>query len=143
MCVSYFTLASDTRVSRYFKDYPIVGRVSFPPTDLTLTKQELLAYKGGSDPPQGRIDAPIYVSVRGDIFDVSYGGKEMYGPESTYVIFTGIDASRALAKMSFKPEDLASDELSDLAESELKVLGDWHAKFKDARKYPIVGRLVQ
>jgi membrane-associated progesterone receptor component len=125
------------------KDYPLVGRLSVPPCGLMLTKEELLAYKGASEVPPGRVDAPIYIAVKGDVFDVSYGGKEMYGEGSPYIVFTGIDASRALAKMSFKPEDLESSALGDLSEAELKVLDDWHRKYLEARKYPIVGSLVE
>ena len=127
---------------KYQRGYPIVGRASVPPQGLTFTREQLLNYRGKGEVPPGRIDAPIYVSVCGDVFDVSYGGKDMYSEESPYFIFTGIDASRALAKMSFKPEDLQNSDLSDLSDSERKVLQDWHAKFAQSRKYPIVGRLV-
>jgi hypothetical protein len=53
---------------------------------------------------------------------VSYGGKEMYqSPDGPYSMFVGIDASRALAKMSFDPDDLKSHDISDLTEEERKV----------------------
>jgi hypothetical protein len=54
----------------------------------------------------------------------------------------GIDASRALARMSFEPADLASSDLSDLTPEQQKTLADWEKKFLDAKKYPIVGKLV-
>lgn len=127
---------------RYFKDYPIVGKVSTPPSNLVLTEEELKKVRGLSEVPPGRVDAPIYVAVKGDIFDVSYGGKEMYGEKSTYFIFTGIDASRALAKMSFSPEELNNRNIYDLSEGELKILNDWHDKFALKRLYPIVGKLL-
>jgi membrane-associated progesterone receptor component len=66
----------------------------------------------------------------------------MYAPGTTYNLFAGKDASRALAKMSFKPEDVNSRDLSDLTEEQLKVLSDWAAKFEFKRKYPIVGLLA-
>jgi membrane-associated progesterone receptor component len=66
----------------------------------------------------------------------------MYGEEGPYHIFAGIDASRALAKMSFKPEDLNSTDLSDLTEEQKKTLDDWETKFISVRKYPVVGKLV-
>lgn len=131
-----------THTHRYEKGYPLAGRVSTPPTGLTFTKEQLAQSKETAVIPSRRIHAPIYVCINRDVFDVSYGGCELYGPTSPYVIFTGINASRALARMSFKPEDLQSDDLSDLSDAELKVLGDWYAKFKYARKYPIVGVLV-
>ena len=80
----------------------------------------------------------------------------MYGPEGPYHLFVGIDASHALAKMSFKEEDLrppsstnnntnnpqSNKYLSDLTIEEKKVLEDWRKKLIDTRKYPIVGKLI-
>jgi hypothetical protein len=54
---------------------------------------------------------------------------------------TGIDASKALAKMSFKPEDLESRDLSDLTSVQQKTLADWEKKFIVQRKYPVVGNI--
>lgn len=76
------------------------------------------------------------------MFDVSFGGMEMYGVGGPYHIFAGIDASRALAKMSFKPEDVNSHDLSDLTTEQLKTLTDWEVKFQNSRKYPVVGTLT-
>ena len=66
-------------------------------------------------------------------------GSDFYGPEGPYNLFTGIDASRALAKMSFKPEDLAGG-TDDLSQSEKDILFDWEQKFK--MKYKYVGDVV-
>lgn len=66
----------------------------------------------------------------------------MYAPGTTYNLFAGKDASRALAKMSFKPEDVNSRDLSDLTQEQLKVLDDWAVKFETKRKYPVVGTLA-
>ncbi len=66
-------------------------------------------------------------------------GMEFYGPEGPYNLFTGKDASRALAKMSFKPEDLAGG-IDDLSQSEKDILYDWEQKFK--MKYKYVGDIV-
>lgn len=125
---------------RYFKQYPIVGKLSIPPKDLKLTRAQLADYKGLQPVPEGRIDAPIYVGVNGKIFDVSYGGKSMYGEGNTYFIFAGIDASRALAKMSFNKEDLENYDISDLTSEQLKVLSDWEKRLSS--KYPIVGEII-
>jgi len=125
---------------KYYKQYPIVGKLSIPPKDLKLTRDQLSNFKGLQQVPEGRIDAPIYVGVNGMIFDVSYGGKAMYGEGTTYFIFAGIDASRALAKMSFNKEDLVCHETSDLTAEELKILADWEKRLSS--KYPIVGKIV-
>mmetsp|Transcript_101546 Transcript_101546/g.199195 ORF Transcript_101546/g.199195 Transcript_101546/m.199195 type:complete len:332 (-) Transcript_101546:39-1034(-) len=129
---------------KYYKQYPVMGKVSIPPAVRDFTKAELLASKDhASDaPPEGRIDAPLYMAINGKVLDVSYGGKEMYGPDGPYFRFVGIDASRALAKMSFEAEDLTSSDLSDLTETQRKTLADWEKKFLETKKYPVVGRLV-
>lgn len=56
--------------------------------------------------------------------------------------FPGIDASRALAKMSFKEEDLSSRDLSELTAEQQKTLVDWEKKFIVSRKYPVVGSII-
>lgn len=131
---------------KYYKGYPIVGRYSYPPTDLKLTKDELAKYNGRPNPDvkkaDDRIDEPIYIAVNGKIFDVSYGGKEMYGEGSPYNKFAGKDATRALAKMSLEEADINSSDLSDLTEEQKKTLNQWEEKFLNAKKYPVVGTLV-
>jgi membrane-associated progesterone receptor component len=128
---------------KYFKCYPIVGKLVYPKKDVTLTKEELLTFKGTDMPvPEGRIDAPIYIALRGKIFDVSFGGKEMYGEGGPYNRFVGKDVSRALAKMSFEPADIDSTDLSDLTADQLKTLQQWEDKLEKVKKYPIVGRVV-
>jgi membrane-associated progesterone receptor component len=144
---------------KFYKQYPIVGRVSAPQRDRVFTPAELNLYRGlprvsvqtdeslptdlkktGVGPE--RVDSEILLAVKGNVYDVSYGGKEHYGPGGSYHLFAGIDASRALAKMSFEPEDVNSSDLSDLTEEQLKILDDWEDKFQKKRLYPLVGRLV-
>lgn len=127
---------------KFYKCYPIVGKVTISPIpNKSFTIEELAASKIDQQTPVGRINAPILVGINGKVIDVSYGGHELYSSGGPYYIFSGIDASRALAKMSFSPEDLASRDLSDLSESEKKVLGDWEKKFIVTRKYPVVGSI--
>jgi hypothetical protein len=66
----------------------------------------------------------------------------MYGKDGPYYLFVGIDASRALAKMSFKEEDLNSRDLSDLTPEQLAVLKQWEDKFIKTRLYPVVGTIA-
>lgn len=129
---------------KYYKCYPVVGRVSYPPQPRNFTREELAAFNGTQeqlDPK--RVDVPILVGINGKVIDVSYGGKAMYGAGGPYNIFAGRDASRALAKMSFKPEDLNSSDLSDLTPEQQKTLAEWETKFIVTRKYPVVGNLVK
>ncbi|XP_077238178.1 membrane-associated progesterone binding protein 2 [Tasmannia lanceolata] len=81
---------------------------------------------------------PIYVAVKGRVFDVS-AGKSFYGPGGAYCMFAGKDASRALGKMSKNEEDVCGS-LDGLSEKEMEVLNDWEKKFE--AKYTVVGRIV-
>lgn len=65
--------------------------------------------------------------------------RMFYGPGGPYAKFAGRDASRALALLSFDPEDLTGN-LEGLSENELEVLQDWEYKFME--KYKKVGQLV-
>ncbi|XP_022131551.1 probable steroid-binding protein 3 [Momordica charantia] len=99
---------------------------------MELSPQQLIAYNG-TDPSK-----PIYVAVKGRVFDVTTGSS-FYGPGGAYAMFAGKDASRALAKMTKNEEDIISS-LDGLSEKEIGVLNDWEKKFE--AKYPIVGRVV-
>lgn len=99
---------------------------------MELTEQQLRQFNG-SDPSK-----PIYVAVKGRIFDVTTG-KSFYGPGGAYAMFAGREASRALAKMSKDEEDISAS-LDDLTDKEIGVLKDWEKKFE--AKYPIVGRVA-
>ena len=84
---------------KIYRSYPIVGRTSIPPTDLRLTRSALRQYDGKQPVPEGRVNAPIYIGIGGKIFDVSYGGVEMYGAEGPYNLFAGLDASKGLPRL--------------------------------------------
>ena len=62
-----------------------------------------------------------------------------YGPGGPYAMFAGREASRALALLSFKPQDINGN-LEGLDASELEILQDWEDKFEE--KYVKVGQLV-
>ncbi|KAL9688627.1 hypothetical protein QQ045_033050 [Rhodiola kirilowii] len=97
-----------------------------------LSAQQLRQFDG-TDPSK-----PIYLAVKGRIFDVT-SGKSFYGPGGAYEMFAGKDASRALAKMSKNEDDVVAD-IDGLSSKEIGVLDDWERKFE--AKYPIVGRVV-
>lgn len=138
------TLEDWVQKFKYFKCYPVVGKYSTPPSGLELSKEQLKDYKGEGEVSvsANRIDSPIYIALNGKIYDVSFGGKEMYGKEGPYFRFAGLDVSRALAKMSFEPEDINNSSTDDLNEKEKKTLSEWEEKFSKTKKYPIVGKLV-
>ena len=62
---------------------------SLAPPNLTPMSADTLRQYDGSD---GR---PIYVAIKGQIYDVS-AKKEMYGKGAGYNVFAGKDASRGL-----------------------------------------------
>lgn len=60
---------------------------SQPPQTTPITVSELAKYNG-SDP-----SLPIYVAIKGDVFDVSKNTSS-YGPGAGYSVFTGKDSSK-------------------------------------------------
>ncbi|CAO2039846.1 unnamed protein product [Urochloa humidicola] len=103
-----------------------------PPVQLgEVTEEELRAYDG-SDPKK-----PLLTAIKGQIYDVTQS-RMFYGPGGPYALFTGRDASRALAKMSFETSDLTGD-ISGLSPFEAEALQEWEYKFKS--KYVTVGTI--
>ncbi|KAF8517622.1 progesterone binding protein [Gautieria morchelliformis] len=103
-----------------------------PPKDDPFTVEQLKHFDGATP------DTPIYVAIKGKVFDVSER-RNTYGPGCSYHCFTGKDASRALGLGSLKEEDLLAD-YSTLDGSQMKVLDDWFAFF--SKRYNIVGRVI-
>ena len=129
----------------YYRPYPIKGRLIpdsqlKPLEDRILTKEDLAKNDGSSeDIPDGYATAPIYVGAGDNVYDMSFGGVGFYGKSGGYNRFAGKDVSRALAKMSFEPEDIENPSMDDLEEKQKKILADWIKKFE--QKYPVVGKL--
>uniref|UniRef100_A0A8D1DNZ0 Cytochrome b5 heme-binding domain-containing protein n=1 Tax=Sus scrofa TaxID=9823 RepID=A0A8D1DNZ0_PIG len=86
--------------------------------------------------PVLREDQPIYMAVKGVVFDVT-SGKEFYGRGAPYNALTGKDSTRGVAKMSLDPADLTHD-TTGLTAEELQSLDDVFTRVYKA-KYPIVG----
>ncbi|KFX91295.1 hypothetical protein V495_00827 [Pseudogymnoascus sp. VKM F-4514 (FW-929)] len=97
-----------------------------PPKDDPITVEHLSKCNGTDG-------FPCY----GVVFDVN--GKEPYLPGGSYSVFSGHDASRALAKTSTEPADV-SPEWHDLSDKEKGVLNDWYTFF--SKRYNIVGKVV-
>ncbi len=70
----------------------------------------------GRDPKK-----PIYVSILGDVFDVTEG-RRIYGPGGFYSFFSGKDASRAYVTGCFK-EHLTHD-VRDFDDKQMAVSTD-------------------
>ncbi|OCL13214.1 cytochrome b5 [Glonium stellatum] len=110
-----------------------------PPTVFrTFTPPTLLPYNGLNG-------MPVYLAVRGRVFDVT-SGRNFYGPGGPYANFAGRDASRGLACGSFDEEMLTKDleapldTLEDLGSEEMEALQGWEERFSE--KYLVVGKLV-
>lgn len=110
-----------------------------PPTVFrTFTPPTLLPYNGTDN-------KPIYLAIRGAVFDVSRKAH-FYGPGGPYENFAGRDATRGLAMGSFDEEMLTKDlegpldDLTGLGEGEMESLGNWEESF--GGQYPVIGRLV-
>ena len=109
---------------------PLVFKVFTPP--------QLMPYNGADG-------APVYMAVRGRVFDVT-PGRNFYGPGGPYQNFAGRDASRGLACQSFDEDMLTEDlegpldRLEDLGNEEMENLRGWEERFNE--KYLVVGKLV-
>ena len=104
----------------------------------TFTPPQLKPYNGTNN-------MPVYLAVRGRVFDVS-PGRNFYGPGGPYANFAGRDASRGLACGSFDEDMLTEDlegpldRLEDLGAEEMEAMRGWEERFSE--KYLVVGKLV-
>ena len=104
----------------------------------TFTPRTLLPFNGQNN-------APVYLAVRGRVFDVT-AGRQFYGPGGPYSNFAGRDASRGLAFGSFDEDMLTKDldgpldTLEDLDGEQKDALRGWEERFEE--KYLVVGKLV-
>ncbi len=101
-----------------------------PPKQLTLDQ---LAKFDGTDSSK-----PIYLAVRGVIFDVT-AGADFYGKDGSYP-FGGKECARALAKFSTEVKD-CNDDLEGCSLSDMDQLRSWEARFH--QKYKVIGRTVK
>ncbi|KAI9714084.1 MAG: hypothetical protein M1812_006531 [Candelaria pacifica] len=117
---------------------PTLPKGPAPTVFQTFTPPTLLPFNGKGN-------TPVYLAVRGQVFDVT-PGKNFYGPSGPYANFAGRDASRGLACGSFDEDMLTKnlegplDTLEDLGEEELDTLKGWEERFQE--KYLVVGELV-
>ncbi|CAG8532569.1 7032_t:CDS:2 [Acaulospora colombiana] len=98
---SYDSLNS---LQEYFppQDSPVDSRIDetdLPPlNDTPFTLEELSKFTGSNE------KEPIYVAVKGIVFDVSEN-RQSYGPGGNYHIYAGKDVSKGLGLSSLNPED--------------------------------------
>ncbi|KAE8542827.1 hypothetical protein D1P53_000890 [Cryptococcus gattii VGV] len=99
-----------------------------PPKDDPITPAQL-AKHDGSDPSK-----PIYVAIKGKVFDVSSRG-EMYAPGKGYNVFAGKDGSKGLGMSSLDPRDAVAD-YSSLNEGQMNTLNQWESFFEKRYSVP-------
>ncbi len=85
-----------------------------------------------------RLGSKVYVALKDLVYDVS--SSEAYKPGSSYHVFAGKDASVALARMNFSPENF-SVHWSEIEkdEKQKKTLEEWVLFYR--KRYPIVAKL--
>ena len=106
-----------------------------PANDATVTRTEL-------ESATGEDGAPLYLSIRGRVYDVTASAAAFYGPGKSYNAFVGTDASRAFA-LGCTEEECISDDLTGLTDAELKEIDRWTEMYETHDKYTYVGALVE
>jgi membrane-associated progesterone receptor component len=130
LLILYYQIRPKAKVVLPAAPPPVVFKTFTPPT--------LLPYNGQNN-------MPVYLAVRGRVFDVT-SGRNFYGPGGPYENFAGRDASRGLACGSFDEEMLTKDlqgpldKLQGLGPDEMEALRGWEERFEE--KYLVVGKLV-
>jgi hypothetical protein len=104
------------------------------PAKIFLTPADLAGHDGSD------ASLPVFVAIRGAIFDVS-SRRDMYGVKGQgYNVLAGRDASRALAKHALDEATCNNPNIDDLTKGELDALESWEGSFK--QKYNVVGYVV-
>jgi len=106
------------------------------PDDATpvFSSEELAFYRGVIEPL-----APLYLSIRGRVYDVSKG-HQYYGPGRSYHAFTGKDATRAFATGCLDPACMVSS-LEGLNSQQLREVDRWVELYEHHDRYTFVGVL--
>jgi predicted heme/steroid binding protein len=102
-------------------------------TMFEMTKDELIEMNG----EDGK---PLYLAIRGRIYDVSEGRK-FYGKGRSYHHFIGRDATRAFATNCKLKACLVSN-LDGLSKADKKEIDRWVELYEFHDKYSYVGKLI-
>ena len=87
------------RTRRYGNKYALAQMVlkTEAPLDLSKPQHDGTVTFSELEDGDGVDGAPVYVALRGRVYDVSAGSASFYGPGKAYHHFVGRDASRAFA----------------------------------------------
>lgn len=116
------------------KEEPININLDRGADDFTMTLEQLSEMDGRTE------TTPIYISVKGNIYDVS-AAREMYGPGGAYSGFSGRDATRGFANGCMEERCMTSS-LEGLTEVERKEIDRWVELYHNHDKYTYIGRLL-
>ena len=101
----------------------------------TMTLSELAEMDGRTP------TTPIYVSIKGLIYDVS-AGRRMYGPGKAYHGLVGKDATRLLSSGCVTEKECSIVANKPLTKEELSEADRWLELYHNHDKYKFVGKLV-
>ena len=132
------------RTRRYGNKYALAQMVlkTEAPLDLSKPQHDGTVTHAELEDGDGTDGAPIYVALRGRVYDVSSAGAKFYGPGKAYHHFVGRDASRAFATGCRAAECVSAD-LDGLSPSQLRELDRWMEMYETHDKYTFVGTLVE
>lgn len=100
-----------------------------------FSKEELAKFKGQDD-------QPIYLSIFGEVYDVT-NGTEFYGPGSGYSFFAGIDGTVSFFTGNFTEESLTGNsELLSFKDQEISSMYQWKKFYEDHEVYEFMGYLI-
>lgn len=106
---------------------------------MTITREEL-------EDMDGYDGAPIYLSIKGRVYDVS-AGERFYGEDGDYHDWVGTDSSRSFGTgcrggIDRTGMDCLSESLDGLTKKELKEVDRWLELYETHDKYTFIGHLV-
>lgn len=106
------------------------------PADFTMTLEELAEMNGATE------STPIYVAVRGLIFDVS-AGRDVYGPGKSYYPLVAKEAT-AMYATGCLGEDDCKDKMPTyvITPDDIVEIEKWVDFYATHAKYKYVGRLL-
>jgi predicted heme/steroid binding protein len=113
-------------------DGPTNSKESKPPRPV-VTKEELSKHNG-------KDGADIWLSVLGEVYDVSEG-KQYYAPGMSYGAFAGTDCSVCYVTGKFTPEE-AEKPLDEITDKLIGGILDWKDFYEKHETYKYVGRLI-
>ncbi|GFH59113.1 hypothetical protein CTEN210_15589 [Chaetoceros tenuissimus] len=100
--------------------------------DRIFTEEELSSYIGEND-------GPIYLSVLGEVYDVSTG-KDFYAAGSGYSYFAGKDGTVAFFSGEFE-DTTEKKNILDYKPNQIAAMEEWRAFYEDHETYFFVGKL--